>query len=1096
MEPHPVQDGRPARLRQLSQEWGLHLQPPPAPKPRPEHLPSCRTDNDVLLAEELLERHRTAVQQSQSKGGLVRAFTTKKKAWEYKEIYDTLLDHVVNKGSPGVAETLVTKLNLLGGNVNLAQKSRTSLISRRKSLDLSERSKIFQIAVKNGQLEMVKVLLPYADALTLDTALPVAMRNGNDEITENLVWYGASASQTADGQDAFRQACLVGGQANLIGMIVGSEGRPPAPWLSQSMVDAARSGCLETVIHLSQSTADGNYDGAAALGAAIQLGRKDIALALLLGNKPPQQPGINEAFANLIKRPNMNPNDKLATAEVLLCAGAMGDPVAKALVQASATYSLEMIHLLVSHGASIEYDEALALRKAVSKGKVDLVKAMLNGSSTLSSKRASECVELLPKDLVFEDRCFFLSAFLTRGAAGTPIDEALVDAAEVGDVEAVGLLVTPTLPDKKRPDNQDLKTAPNGVDSSKHETASTDYKGALALQIAVKKGHETIASLILSHKPPSHVALAQVFPSTRNLPRPERYQLTELFLKAGLTGACVHSALENAISELPSRRDEKLISLLLSYNADVNFNEGNTITAAISQNDVQLLEALLRGKPTAQTIARAIPRAMEVAEGSARFQIITMLLNSGAIQGSTEISAALGTAVVARPTDKRLIKLLLQQGNADVDVNEGFAVEYAAQHPDPEVLELILGLGRPKDESVGRALKSLGRLPTSSAKADKLKTLLNRNTPKDVLSGILVEEVQALVKTPPQERNFATLKTLLANGADVNASNGEALSCAVAASSMQIVEIILTASPLPMTLAWVMPHALRIHDPMDRLTYAQKILAGGMPAGEVNRALVFAVRRYPDDIPLINALLARADTTDGTALIEAVKAEKPDILELILGTKKFTPEVLNTGFMEATKAKNKRTRSISCNNLLKAGASGEVVSDALLAAASDGDLAFGTILVQNGGSINHKNGQAIVEACKSGAVGVLEMLLTGNMRVSQETLQKAFQGATQVGDLKKRATIFKLLLHMGVSGEIVDMQLVSAVRYGDEGRELVRLLLGYGASPDYSGGEAVEKAVRSAFLGSLELLLGLAQVGERDSKQQVSQMAGDSTLQL
>lgn len=101
---------------------------------------------------------------------------------------------------------VITKLNLLGGNLNLVQKSRTSLLSRRRSLDLSERSKILQIAVKNKQLEMVEILLPFADALALDTSLPLAMRNDNDAITELLIRYGASASQTADGQDAFRQA--------------------------------------------------------------------------------------------------------------------------------------------------------------------------------------------------------------------------------------------------------------------------------------------------------------------------------------------------------------------------------------------------------------------------------------------------------------------------------------------------------------------------------------------------------------------------------------------------------------------------------------------------------------------------------------------------------------------------------------------------------------------------------------------------------------------------------------------------------------------------------------------------------------------------
>ncbi|KAI0409003.1 hypothetical protein F4802DRAFT_547354 [Xylaria palmicola] len=1084
MEPAPLQDARLKRLQQLSEECSVSVQPPPSLKPKPENPPSYRTDKDVFLAEELLKRQRAAESQHQPfKGGLSRAFTTRKGAWEYKEIYDALLAHITDQGSPGVAEVLITKLSLLGGNVNLVQKSRTSLLSRKRSLDLSERSKILQIAVMNRQLEMVEVLLPFADALSLDTSLPVAMRNGNDTITELLIRYGASASQTADGQDAFRQACAVGGQANLIGMIIASEGRPPAPWVSQSMVEAARAGCLDTVMHLSQSIADGNHDRAAAVKAAVELGRTDITLALLLGHRPPEQPGLNEAFEQIIAHENINPNDKLVMVESMLCTGAEGIPVARALVNASAAYFLEMVRLLVSYGASIDFDNAVALRKAVSECKIELVKAIMSGTARLSPKHASECVELLPKNFRFEDRLYCLAAFMKNGATGTPLDEALIDSAEAGDYEAVKLLVTPLLhTGETATDRTANKHTSEAIALGRHATASTDYKGALALQLAVKKGNVAIAGFIVAHKPPSHIALAQVYPSTRDLPRPERYQLTELFLRAGLSGPCVHSALECAINE--QCHDQELISLLLRHNADVNFNEGGGIITAVAQNDLNLLEMLLKGKPSAQTIARAVPSAIEIIDSSLRFQIITMLLNSGSIQGCIEVSVALDSVIVTNPTDKLLMKTLLQQGNADVNVNEGSAVEHAAQHPDPEVLDLILRLGRPSDKSIDRALKSLGKLPASALKVNKLEVLLRQTKSKEAISSLLIEEVQTLLKTPLSDRTFTSLKLLLFNGADVNASNGEALSCAVEASSMQIVEILLTNSPLPMTLAWVMPYALRIHDPMDRLTFAQKLLEGGMPPNEVNRALIFAIQKYSTDIPLISALLTRADTSDGLALIEAIKTEKQDIVELLLSKKIFTLDVLNLGFAEAMKVKSKTARLMSCNSLLKSGASGEVISEALLAAASDGDLDFGTILVQNGGSVEHKNGQAVVEACKSGAVSVLEMLLRGNAKISLQTLQKGFQGATQVGNLKKRAEIFRLLLQSGVSGEVVDIQLVSAVRYGDEGKEIVNLLLEHGASPDYSDGEAVEKAVRSAFLGNLELLLGITEVGERARGQQ------------
>ncbi|KAI0478611.1 hypothetical protein GGR56DRAFT_631021 [Xylariaceae sp. FL0804] len=777
---------------------------------------------------------------------------------------------------------------------------------------------------------------------------------------------------------------------------------------------------------------------------------------------------------------NINPNDKMAMAEILLCAGAGGDLISQALVQASAKYFLEMVSLLVSYGASIEHQDALAVRKAVSRGKIDLVEVMLKGKSTFSPLYASECVELLPKNLRFEERYAFLSLLLRKGASGPPLDEALVDATEAGDAGAARLLLTPLFPGGKIVGKPNHKRGPGSMVFERHETASTDHKGALALQIAVKEGNTAIASLILSNKPPTPLALSQIFPSTQGLHPRERLQITEMFLRAGLSGPSVNSALESAVEEQPPHRNEKLIALLLRYNADVNFNEGHSITTAISQRDLPLLGHLLQNKPTIQMAAKAVPRAMEVDDQAVRLQMISVLIEAGAGQGGDEMSEALDTAVLVRPTDKRLLKTLLQQGNADVNHNGGIAVEHAVQHPNLDILELILVVGQPNKDSLDRGLRSLVTLPISSDKSAKLSSLLRRVPSRNAVTGALIQEVSRIAKSRSQERTFTSIKALLANGADVNACNGEALCQAVAAVNMQLVDILFTASPAPMALAFAMPHALHIRDPMDRLTFAQKILHGGIPPSEVNRALVFAVRMYPDDIPLINALLTFANTEDGLALLEAINKERQDVVELILRQKSFPVDILNNGFMHA--AKNKRTRSISCHSLLKAGASGPVVADALLAAAAERDLDFGTVLVRNGGSVEHRDGQAIVEACQLGAIDVLEMLLAGSTQATQQTLQRGFQAATQLGDLKRRTKVFELLLQVGVTGEAVDVQLVSAVRYGDDASDLVKLLLSYGASPDYNDGEAVQKATRSAFLDNLRLLLGIVDVGGRQKK--------------
>ncbi|KAK8042523.1 2-5A-dependent ribonuclease [Apiospora phragmitis] len=1070
-----------SRLQELGQEWGIDAYLPPDPLMRPETPPSYQTESDDSLAEELLRRQRMSDSQSSHGKGLSRAFTTKKKNWEYKEIYNALSTHVTNRGAPGVAQALIAKLNLVGGNVNLAQKSRTSLLTRRKSLDLAERSQVLQRAVENGQREMVEVLLPFADALSLDTALPVALRNQDTSLAMLLVSYGASVASTEDCQEAFRRICAQGGNADLVSMVLVSDGRSSQECVSQCMVDAARAGCLSTVVALSQSTADGNHDGAAALKAAIGLGRRDIALAILLGDKPPDQQGLSDAFEQLMHHQNINANEKTMLAEALLCAGAGGDSVARALIHASATDYLDMVHLLVYYGASIEYENAVALRRAISKSKMDLAEILLNGSSPLNSIQASECVEAMPKKMRFEDRQMLLKLLLRKGASGEALDEALVDAAEAGDVESAKLLVTPQFPGKVVGD-RDLKRGPRSMIFERHEVASAEHKGALALQLAVKQCNVPIMKLILANRPPTNDAMAQIFPSVRNLPRLERFQMTEAFLAAGLSGPSVHSALQNVVDELPPHRDDRLVALLLRSNADVNFNEGAAITAAISQKDMSLFTRLMKSNPTPKTAAKALPKAIMVNKPEKRLHMVSMLIAAGAGQDGSRVFAAVDKLLQTKPVDKDLLKILLQQGNVDMNTNNGMGVIYAMQDPDPETLEIVLDLGNPNAKTVEQAMQHLSSFSSDAVKAEKLGALIRKAQSPEVISKLLVDEVQNTLKTPLEKRTMSVARTLLANGADINAYNGEALCRAVASADTPMVDLLFRACPNPHTLSFAMPHALRIKDLMDRLTFAQRILEGGIPPVEVNRALVFAVNTYPDDIPLINALLSYADTKDGLALIEAIKGESQDVVELMLGKKKFTPEVLNHGFAQATRGKNRRQRSISCNSLLKAGASGEVVSDALLAAATDGDLELGTIIVQNGGSIEHKDGQAVVEACRSGAAGVLSMLLSGNGDIAQPVLRKGFQAATEISDLERRAEIFKLLLQQGVTGEVVDAELISAERFGDTGTDLLKLLLAYGASPDYKNGEAVAMATKSAFLANLEMLLGIIEVGGRQKK--------------
>lgn len=410
----------------------------------------------------------------------------------------------------------------------------------------------------------------------------------------------------------------------------------------------------------------------------------------------------------------------------------------------------------------------------------------------------------------------------------------------------------------------------------------------------------------------------------------------------------------------------------------------------------------------------------------------------------------------------------------------------AARDPDAAVLELVLLKGKASPETLVHGLDAVSELPTTPSKAAKIKFMLRRANNKDSLDAALVKEVRTVVKAPLEPRELGIIQSLLAAGADVDAQQAAALRTAVSAADAPVSDLLFDARPNPASLAAALPHALRISDLMDRLAFTKKLVEAGVPESEANRALVHAVNTYPDDISLVRVLASRAVLSDGDALASAIRQERVDIVEILLvgGRKRYSPASLNALFVgPAMKVVDRRKRVQICTLLLEAGVTGTAVSDALLAVAADGDTALGAALLQKGGaSVEHRDGKAVLEACRAGAVDVLAMLLNSPSEIKNKTLAQGFQAATQVGDLKKRADIFRLLLEKGVTGEVVDAQLVSAARFGKDGQPLVELLLKFGADVNYNNGEAVWTATRSAILGSLALMLGVAGFGERQKR--------------
>jgi hypothetical protein len=402
-------------------------------------------------------------------------------------------------------------------------------------------------------------------------------------------------------------------------------------------------------------------------------------------------------------------------------------------------------------------------------------------------------------------------------------------------------------------------------------------------------------------------------------------------------------------------------------------------------------------------------------------------------------------------------------------------VKKAVSNPDPKVLDMLFAHGRPSPTTVTCACHELSQLASTDSKAWKLRAILSKCKHKEDVDALLVHEVQSLLKGDHEKVSLSPLKILLDGGADANAYKASALCHAVIGANTKVIDMLFEAK-VPFTdssLGAALPHVLRITDPKQRLALTRKLVGAGANPLEVNRALVHAVATYPQDVALQNILAAAADISDGEALSLSVSKESPEIMDLLLSKSKSSMGTRNAMLVIAMEAKNRKVRQRMCTSLLQLGVSADTASAALLVAARDGDVNLGDLLMAHGASIATNNGQAIIEACRAGSAEVLTVLLKQDGHLKKSTLEAGFQAATEVRDLSKRAVVFEQLLNKGVKGDLVDDQLESAARYGEDGQAVLRVLLVAGADPNFNNGECVVAATRSAFIGNLELLLGL-----------------------
>jgi len=151
-------------------------------------------------------------------------------------------------------------------------------------------------------------------------------------------------------------------------------------------------------------------------------------------------------------------------------------------------------------------------------------------------------------------------------------------------------------------------------------------------------------------------------------------------------------------------------------------------------------------------------------------------------------------------------------------------------------------------------------------------------------------------------------------------------------------------------------------------------------------------------------------------------------------------------------------RFTACEKLLKAGAIGDAVNEALTIAVSDepNDTSFLKIIIPNA-DVDYGGGHSLSLAVKHGLPNHITLLL--EQRPNTTSFNNAFDAAMSHSEPTDQIKYCRMLLEASAPESSASWTLLKVVRAGRD--DLVRLMLQHNASPNFEGGASLISAVHN-----------------------------------
>lgn len=1012
MDSHTLNLNPRARLEELAAQAGVFMDKRASIRTTPTLPPF--TEDDRSAAERLVSQKRHEA--FSSKAHVFRR-TPSQRNFTRDELY-TAMDSVVrNSGSAGVLRCLLEQSKDAKVKKNVFQ---------RDSTDKPDINNLLRLATENGDSAMILLLAEYADTMGLDSSLKLAVMSDNVDCVAALLRNGANAKTCSEEFIA----AVDSGNRPLVSAFLGARFPLDIPVLDRALAIAVLRGRIQLIISLLQHGADGN--NMEALETALQNGRIDIVAALALAERPPTTISLDRAV-RIAYETGQTKERVLVLIELLLSAGANGACVGNTLAAAVGRNDERLVSLIVTYSGSATHNSCEAIATAVAAGNLKLLDILFRGH--IDADGASYILGELPRNRTkfsASDMFYIISMLVKCGAYGQALDKCLVYATEVYDLALVEFLVS--------------------------NNASVDHEKGKALIHAMSSGSMPLFKALLKGGP-SQESLGYCMHSLTEVSASLQFSVGTALLAAGAKGEEVDAVLIKAVSGAFAVERESFIESLVKHDADVNTGNGACFQKAVSMGDTVALNLLLKGRPSSTSLSLAIPSALLLPNKDLRFGMLDLLLSSGA-RGPVVDHQLLDLVDKSIP-DLSVVKLFLDKGKVDINIDNGKLLQQACRHKNNGLLEVLLKR-EPSLDSLNVAFSCAVTLKDPNVQYTLCKQLLAAGVRGEALDNGMVD-VQRSSSSHPQ-----LLELLLKHGANVSHRNGTVIRKAIKQNDAQQLDLLVSKKPTLQVLATALEFLVKA-DTARKCQMAKIILDAGKPGlcETIDNVLAATVELNKEaDTAFLELLLlygAGVDYNRGLAVREAIRNCNFEIVDLLLqrpASLKTLEEAFNSAW-----TLDKYDRIQYTARVLLAGYRGLRIDDALLEAVREKpcDLPVIKMLLDHDASVHHQTHKPLVHASVSMDVELTELLLksvsdsSGVSYTFGEVIGSSSNWLSDAG-----YPIMELLLQNGATGDLVAIALILAVENSNNcprSPDFVDLFLRHRASVDYQNGRALQSAI-------------------------------------